>query len=302
MIKIAWSACYNHPLQSGHRFPMEKYDLLPQQLIHEGTIAAEDIFEPEYFGLEVLKETHDPLYVERMQSGEVSSKEMCRIGFPYSPSLFEREVKIMHGTIQAALYALENGIAFNIAGGTHHAHYNFGEGFCIFNDIAIAANYLITNKYAARILVIDLDVHQGNGTASLLAGNKDVFTFSMHGKNNYPAKKENSTLDIALDDGITDSLYLSLLAQNLNIVFDSFRPDFIIYQCGVDILQSDKLGRMNISMNGIKERENIVLSLASRNAIPIVAVMGGGYSADIRNIIEAHATIYRIANNCYAWK
>jgi acetoin utilization deacetylase AcuC-like enzyme len=279
---------------------MEKYDLLPEQLIFEGTITNDNLFEPENTGLDDIFKTHDPKYIYRMQTGNVSVQEMRRIGFLYSEALFDREVKIMQGSVQAALFALDHGIAFNLAGGTHHAHFDYGEGFCIFNDIAITANYLLNHHLAKRILVIDLDVHQGNGTASLLKGNDNAFTFSMHGKNNYPAKKEESTLDIALEDGIKDAEYLAILQKELPLIIDTFVPDFIIYQSGVDILFTDKLGKMNISMNGVREREQIVLNLAHHHGIPMVAVMGGGYSSDIRFIIEAHAWIYRIAAQLYA--
>jgi len=282
-----------------HRFPMDKYDLVPQQLLHEGIITHENRFEPEDMGLEVILQTHDAEYVNRMKTGNVTAKEMRKIGFPYSTALLEREVKIMHGSVQAAVFALDNGIAFNMAGGTHHAYADKGEGFCIFNDIAISANYLLTNKLAMKILVVDLDVHQGNGTAALFSQNNKVFTFSMHGRNNYPAHKEKSDLDIDLEDGIRDDAYLQILDKTLSSLIDQELPDFIMYQSGVDILETDKLGKLKITLEGCKERDKIVLEVASKNEIPLLAVMGGGYSADIKQIIEAHAALYRLAADLY---
>jgi len=278
---------------------MEKYDLVPEQLVLEGIITRDNLFEPEDMGLEVIFDTHDTGYVSRMQNGEMTTKEMRKIGFPYSKRLFDREVKIMHGSVQAAVFALDNGIAFNMAGGTHHAYADKGEGFCIFNDIAVTANYLLKNGLAKKILVVDLDVHQGNGTAALFAENARVFTFSMHGRNNYPAHKEASDLDIGLEDGTGDDDYLDILRKTLKILLDRERPDFMIYQSGVDILATDKLGKLKLTLEGCKERDRIVLESAHKLEIPLLAVMGGGYSSDIKQIIEAHAGLYRLAAAYY---
>ncbi len=187
----------------------------------------------------------------------------------------------------------------NIAGGTHHAFTARGEGFCLLNDIAISANYLLANDLARKVLVIDLDVHQGNGTAEIFKNREEVFTFSMHGASNYPMHKEESDLDIGLPDKIGDEAYLEILTSNLYPLIDKVMPDFIIYQCGVDVLESDKLGRLGLSIMGCKERDEIVLELAKRNQIPIMCCMGGGYSPKIANIIEAHANTYRLAQDIY---
>jgi acetoin utilization deacetylase AcuC-like enzyme len=294
MIHVAWSPLYNHPLNTGHRFPMEKYDLIPQQLMYEGTLQKENFFEPEEMDMEVILLTHEASYVNRLLKGEMSPKEMRRIGFPYSKGLIERECSIMYGSIQAALFALDNGIAFNMAGGTHHAFKDQGEGFCIFNDIAVAANYLLREEKAKKLLVIDLDVHQGNGTASIFSGSNEVFTFSMHGRHNFPLHKEKSHLDIELEDGTGDALYLSILAETLPELIETVKPDFIFYQCGVDVLKTDKLGRMALSRDGCKERDFMVLNIAHRHGIPLTAVMGGSYSEKITDIVEAHGNTFRV--------
>jgi acetoin utilization deacetylase AcuC-like enzyme len=305
MLKIAWSPLYNHPLPQNHRFPMEKYDLIPEQLIHEGTITKENLFEPQPMDEEVLLLTHTKDYFyNKLLSGSLKPNEIRKIGFPYSPQLIEREISIMFGSIQAALFALEenSGIAFNIAGGTHHAYADRGEGFCLMNDIAVAANYLLHHKKASikKILVIDLDVHQGNGTAALFENNPNVFTFSMHGEKNYPMHKERSDLDIGLPDGTDDALYLSVLEQTLVKLIETEKPDFIFYQSGVDILSTDKLGRMNISKEGCKERDNLVLQKAKKHEIPLTAVMGGGYSPNVMDVVEAHCNLYRLAVEMYS--
>ncbi|MEQ9415309.1 MAG: histone deacetylase, partial [Cyclobacteriaceae bacterium] len=229
----------------------------------------------------------------------LTPKEIRRTGFPLTAELVKREITIMNGTLKCALFALENGVAMNIAGGTHHAFTNKGEGFCLLNDIAIAANYLLNEKLATRILVVDLDVHQGNGTAQIFRNEPRVFTFSMHGASNYPMVKENSDLDIGLPDGTEDQFYLRTLKTNLENIFNQFQPDFIFYQSGVDVLATDKLGKLSLTRGGCKERDRIVLSEAKAAGISLVASMGGGYSPDFRDIIEAHANTYRVAQEIF---
>lgn len=299
MLKIAWSPIYAHPLPVGHRFPMEKYMLLPEQLMYEGTIKSENIFEPKNFSDQWITKTHDPFYFKNLKQLELTKSEIRKTGFPLSASLVEREINIMSGSIQCCLYALDSGISLNIAGGTHHAFSNRGEGFCLLNDIAISSNYLLENKLANKILVIDLDVHQGNGTAEIFSNNNKVFTFSMHGASNYPLQKEKSDLDIGLPDGTDDASYLHILTENLFSLLDSVQPDFIIYQSGVDVLASDKLGRLGMSIQGCRERDKIVLSSAFINQIPIMCCMGGGYSEKLSYILEAHANTFRLAQEIY---
>ena len=299
MLKIAYSPLYCHPLPEGHRFPMEKYNLLPEQLLYEGTIQQDNLFEPKPLEEKWILNTHSSDYYQKLKNLALSKSEIRATGFPLSPELVNREIVIMGGSVQAALFALEYRIAFNIAGGTHHAFTDRGEGFCLLNDIAIAANYLLQNSLVSKVLVVDLDVHQGNGTAEIFRNNSNVFTFSMHGAKNYPHRKENSDLDIELPDGCGDEFYLEALDRNLSAIFEKFDPDFIIYQSGVDPLKTDKLGRLGLSMRGIHFRDKMVLSLAKQQNIPLMSCMGGGYSPRIKDVIDAHAQVYRLAQEMY---
>jgi acetoin utilization deacetylase AcuC-like enzyme len=278
---------------------MSKYEVLPQQLLYEGTISESNIFNPEPLQEKWIVRTHDESYWQKLSTLSLTPQEVRRTGFPLTKELVEREVIIANGTVQCALFAKQNGIAMNIAGGTHHAFTDRGEGFCLLNDIAIAANYLLDNELAKQILVVDLDVHQGNGTAQIFRNENRVFTFSMHGANNYPLKKEQSDLDIGLKDFTTDDFYLSTLEVNLNHLMEHVQPDFIFYQSGVDILETDKLGRLSVSRQGCKLRDRFVLNSAKHNKIPIVASMGGGYSTDFKDIIEAHANTFRLAQEIF---
>jgi len=225
--------------------------------------------------------------------------EQRRIGFPLSARLVEREKRIAQGTIEGCRFAQEYGIAFNVAGGTHHAGTNWGEGFCLLNDQAIAANYLLHNHLSTSILIIDLDVHQGNGTARIFENNPAVFTFSMHCANNFPFRKERSDYDVGLPDGTADEEYLHLLSTILPQLIDLQKPDFIFYLAGVDVLASDKLGKMGLSKTACKTRDQFVFEQCIANKIPVQVSMGGGYSPDIKDIVEAHSNTYRAANELY---
>lgn len=296
MVKIAYDNIYAHPLPEGHRFPMLKYELIPEQLLHEGTITAENIFSPGPCALEIVLWTHDAEYVDKLLQQTLSTSEQRKIGFPQSPALTQRELIITQGTIDCCHYALQLGAALNVAGGTHHAFADRGEGFCLLNDFGVAANYLLKKQLAQQILIIDLDVHQGNGTASLFAQEPRVFTFSMHGAHNYPFHKEQSDLDIPLPDGIDDAAYLNLLEQNLKQLFTQVKPDFVFYLSGVDILATDKFGKLKISMEGCKQRDAMVFEYCKKQKTPVVVAMGGGYSPDVRDIVEAHCNTFRLAN------
>ncbi len=299
MLPIAFHSIYKHPLPDGHRFPMLKYELLPKQLLHEGTANEFDFFEPDICDLKYILAVHEKQYVNDLLQLKLDSKVARKIGFPLSKELVERELRIAQGTIMGCEMALKHGIAFNIAGGTHHAFSNRGEAFCMLNDQAIGAQYLLDKKSANKILIIDLDVHQGNGTAEIFSKNNKVFTFSMHGKTNYPFKKEISDLDIALEDGTNDNLFLSILNDVLPKLIHQQKPDFIFYLSGVDILASDKLGKLGCTIDGCKKRDEIVLSLCQKLEIPVQVSMGGGYSPEIKTIIEAHANTYRVARNLF---
>lgn len=299
LLKISYHPIYKHPLPEGHRFPMEKYDLLPKQLLHEGTCTRENFFEPTPATDEDILRVHTSEYLKNLKELTLNARATRKTGFPLSPGLVEREIKIAGGTIQGCEYAGEFGIAFNIAGGTHHAYAGHGEAFCLLNDQAIAAKYLQYNNLAKKILIIDLDVHQGNGTAKIFEEDDSVFTFSMHGKNNYPFKKETSNLDIALPDGTGDDDYLRILKETLPSLIAQQQPDFIFYLSGVDIISSDKLGKLGCSVAGCRERDRFVLQTCFDSKIPVQVSMGGGYSPEIKTIIEAHATTYRWAQEIY---
>jgi len=299
MLKIAYDPVYSHPLPEGHRFPMLKYELIPAQLLHEGLITNENLFSPGKLSEEIILWTHDAAYWEQLRDLKLPEKEQRRIGFPLSEQLVGREICIGQGTIDGCHYAFEYGVAFNVAGGTHHAGTNWGEGFCLLNDHAIAANYLLNNKLASSILIVDLDVHQGNGTARIFKNDPRVFTFSMHGANNFPYRKEKSDLDIPLRDGTTDDEYLDLLYTHLPRLIEQQRPDFIFYLAGVDVLASDRLGKLALSKDACKNRDRFVFQQAIDNHIPVQVSMGGGYSPQIKDIVEAHCNTYRVANELY---
>ena len=297
MLKIAYHTCYEHPLKKGHRFPMEKYDLLPRQLLHEGTCELDNFFEPDLVTKEDVIRVHSEAYFDKLISLNLSRSEERATGFPLSRQLVERELRITQGTIEASKYALQYGFAMNIAGGTHHAYSNRGEAFCLLNDQAIGAAYLLHHKLVKKILIVDLDVHQGNGTAEIFKNESRVFTFSMHGANNYPFEKETSDLDIPLKDQTNDDEYLAILKETLPQLITSHQPDFIYYLSGVDILASDKLGKLGCTLHGCKQRDDFVLQLAFSKNIPVMCSMGGGYSPDIKTIIEAHANTFRIVQS-----
>lgn len=274
---------------------MVKYELIPLQLMHKGIITQNNLFKPEPVNERWILETHDASYWQHLKELSIDKQHERRIGFPVSKELVYRETVIVNGTIQCAEHALQNGMALNVAGGTHHAGTNWGEGFCLLNDIAVAANYLLQTKKSERILVIDLDVHQGNGTAQIFENNPNVFTLSIHGEKNFPFIKEKSNVDIGLPDGIEDAAYLRLLQDVIPPVIKDFKPDFVFYQSGVDILESDKLGKLKVSMEGCRKRDEFVFELCRHHQLPVAVTMGGGYSEDIRLIVDAHCQTYEEA-------
>lgn len=299
MLKIALHPIYKHSLPEGHRFPMEKYDLLPQQLMYEGTCKPSNFFEPEIPNNKHFFTVHEPDYFFDLLNITLSQKAARKIGFPLSETLIEREMIIADGTMKASEFALKNGISMNIAGGTHHAFSNRGEAFCMLNDQAIGAKYLQNKQLVKKILIIDLDVHQGNGTAEIFQNDESVFTFSMHGKNNYPFQKEKSDLDIPLENGTNDETYLQILKDTFPKLIHQEKPDFIYYLCGVDVISTDKLGKLSLTIDGCKERDRFVLQTCFDHKIPVMCSMGGGYSPDIKTIIEAHANTFRLAQEIY---
>jgi len=299
MLKIAWSSIYKHPLPEGHRFPMEKYELIPEQLVYEGTVQHENFFSPEPIQEHYILNTHEEAYWQKLKNLALSPSEIRKTGFPLSEGLVEREIVIAQGTINCALYAQQYGVSMNVAGGTHHAFTSRGEGFCLLNDVAIASNYLLENHLCKKILVVDLDVHQGNGTAQIFSKIPQVFTFSMHGEKNYPLQKEHSDLDIGLPDGITDKEYLKILCHILPELIEKQEPEFIFYISGVDILETDKLGRLKITMEGCRQRDKFVLNICKQHKIPLAISMGGGYSERLSDIVEAHSNTFRLAQEIF---
>ena len=299
MLKIAYHPLYAHPLPEGHRFPMLKYELIPEQLLHEGTIIPDNLFAPELLEEKYIVSTHSQDYWNHLKNLTLSAKEQRRIGFPLTAQLLEREIRIAKGTIDGALFAMKYGAAFNVAGGTHHAGRDWGEGFCLLNDQAIASNYLLDNNLAYRILIIDLDVHQGNGTAQIFENEPNVFTFSMHGADNFPFRKEKSDLDIALPNGTNDETFLTELTNALPFVFVKHKPDFVFYLSGVDVLETDKLGKLALTKAACKRRDEMVFEACIKHQVPVQVSMGGGYSSDINTIVDAHCNTFRVATNLY---
>lgn len=295
MFRVAFDPIYCHPLPEGHRFPMAKYELLPEQLLREGTLSESQFFAPSALSEERILRTHDAEYWQALKTGTLDRKAQRKIGFPHSDQLVLREQILCMGTAMNAEFALKDGISFNIAGGTHHAYTNRGEGFCLMNDIAIGAHHLLDFYGISKILIVDLDVHQGNGTAQIFENEPRVFTFSMHGEKNYPLHKEKSDLDVELPDGIGDNEYLKILDRHLKKLIDQVQPEFIFFQSGVDVLHTDKLGRLGLTINGCKERDRLVFESCISNEIPVAVSMGGGYSERLADIIEAHANTYRVA-------
>ncbi len=299
MLKIAYNTIYSHPLPEGHRFPMLKYELIPEQLLYEGSITSDNLFSPVPCNDEIILLTHTAAYLNKLKTQTLSDKEQRAIGFTQSPELTIRELVITQGTIDCCGYALKYGVSLNVAGGTHHAFADRGEGFCLLNDFAVAANYLLDQQLASKILIIDLDVHQGNGTAKIFENEPRVFTFSMHGRHNYPFHKEKSDLDVPLEDGTGDERYLQLLQKNLANIIAAERPVFAFYLSGTDILATDKFGKLKISLDGCRQRDEMAFTMLRKNKIPCTVAMGGGYSADVKIIAEAHCNTFRVAKAIY---
>lgn len=299
MLKIAFDPVYSHPLPEGHRFPMLKYELIPEQLLYEGLITSDNIFHPQRAEEDVILLAHQEEYWNHLKDLTLPPREIRRIGFPLSPALVDREMRIVQGTIDGCLYAVQYGVAFNVAGGTHHAGYNRGEGFCLLNDQAVAAHFLLSRELALSVLMIDLDVHQGNGTAQIFENVPEVFTFSMHAEKNFPFRKERSDLDIGLANGTGDREYLDILENTLARLFQKIKPDFVFFLSGVDVLATDKLGHLALSREGCKERDRLVFRYCKDYHVPVQVSMGGGYSAKITDIVEAHCNTFRVARELF---
>src|SRR5262245_61375594 len=283
-------------------YPMDKYRLVPELLLADNTLSQDEIIEPEAAMLEDVLRVHTPEYVHAFIHGTLERKAMLRIGLPWSPALVQRAFAVIGGTLGATRIALEDGVAANLAGGTHHAFADHGEGYCIFNDLVITLHRLRADGLAQRFLIIDLDVHQGNGTAALCETDTEVFTFSMHGENNYPARKERSSWDIALPDATSDEQYLDMLARALPQILESFTPHLVFYQAGVDVLAGDRFGKLALTMQGVAERDWLVCDFARRAGLPLVVTLGGGYARDINRIVEAHCQTVKSCHSVWTRK
>ena len=278
---------------------MQKYPLLSGRLKLEGFGDDALWVSPNAMSKDRILTCHTEAYWRKLQEGSWTRREEKRSGFTWSPELIRREAIIMQGSWECAQSAAQGGVGLNIAGGTHHAFSDRAEGFCLLNDLALSANLLLNLVHVNRVLIVDLDVHQGNGTASITAGDPRIFSFSMHGASNFPFHKENSTLDIALPDATEDDAYLSLLEHHITQTLDEFQPDVVLYQCGVDVLASDRLGKLSLSLEGCQKRDQFVLQSCRERDIGVACAMGGGYSEDVRLIVEAHMQTFRIARNLW---
>ncbi|AII53409.1 histone deacetylase [Hymenobacter sp. APR13] len=295
MPRLATSERYSISLPDGHRFPIAKYELIREQLLWQGIAPAADFYDPGLTSEEDILRVHSADYWHRVRDLQLTAAEVRRLGLPQSPELVRRSLSSVAGTVQSAQEALRTGIGMSLAGGTHHAFRDRGEGFCVLNDIAVAAAHLLHHGLARQVLVVDLDVHQGDGTASIFRDEPRVFTFSMHAGANYPLRKEQSDLDVALDLGTDDATYLGLLHDTLPGLLARVQPDFVFFQAGVDVLATDKLGKLALTLSGCRQRDEYVLRLCHQHRLPVAVSMGGGYSERLSDIVDAHCNTFRVA-------
>lgn len=297
----AWtSARFSVPLPPGHRFPMAKYAMIAEGVVARGIVPRERLAEPSRASREAVTRVHDAGYVDAVLEHGLTEAEQRRLGFPWRPELAERSLRTVQGTIEATRDALACGIGLNLAGGTHHAFPGHGEGFCVFNDVAIAIRTLQAEGRITRAVVLDLDVHQGNGTARIFADDPGVFTFSMHGAGNYPFRKERSRLDLELPDRTGDDAYLALLSRHLDAVLEEARADLAVFIAGADPYRFDRLGRLSLSMEGLEQRDAAVLAACRRRGLPVAVVLGGGYAADLQDVVTIHANTCALLSACHA--
>ena len=299
MLPLVSHPNYSFDFPGNHRFPMQKFKLLNQYLTEKNIATDKNIFRPGKARLDFLELGHCPDYLHRFMHNKQSAQEVRRMGLPWSEGLLKRTLISPNGTFLTALLALDNGIACHLAGGTHHANFDFASGFCILNDLVLAAKAIITQGKVNRVLIVDCDVHQGDGTAAMLKNTPDIFTFSIHCEKNFPVRKANSDLDIGLDVGLKDQAYLDILETNLKHVIEQFKPDFIFYDAGVDVYEHDPLGLLNISEQGILDREYLVLEMCHSKNIPVATVIGGGYDDDRLALAKRHALVVEAANDIY---
>lgn len=297
-MRVFYTPRYYADIGEGHVFPIRKFELVRDRLLLEGTLRPADISEPQPAPLPDVLLVHTEDYVTRLRAGSLTPRELRRLGLPWSKALVRRSFLAAGGTTEAARWALEHGVGSNLAGGTHHAFADRGEGFCVLNDVAIAIRALRRDRLALRVAIVDCDVHQGNGTATIFAGDESVYTFSMHGAKNYPLFKVRSTLDVELPDGTSDEAYLQTLAEHLPRVF-AHAPDIIFYLGGADPYVGDRLGRLALTMRGLYERDALVLSECRARNVPVVTVMSGGYAEEIGDTVEIHCNTIRAVRSVF---
>ena len=297
-MQVFYTPRYYADIGQGHIFPIRKFELVRDKLLAEGTLHPEELVEPTPAPLEDVLLVHTEDYVSRLCRGDLTPKEIRRLGLPWSESLVRRSFYAVGGTLAATAASLTDGYSSNLAGGTHHAFSDRGEGFCVLNDVAIAIRAMRARKLIRRAAIVDCDVHQGNGTATIFTGDADTFTFSMHGANNYPLFKAQSMLDVELPDGTSDAAYMETLASHLPHVFQS-NPEIVFYLAGADPYRGDKLGRLALSIDGLRERDACVLRECHEREIPIVTVMSGGYGKDIDDTIEIHCNTIRMVKEIF---
>jgi len=298
MLRVSYTPRYYADIGEGHVFPIRKFELVRDRLLNEGTLRPADIIEPQPAAMSDVLSVHTEDYITRLRAGALTPRELRRLGLPWSKALVRRSFLAAGGTLNAARWSLTDGIGSNLAGGTHHAFAERGEGFCVLNDVAIAIRVLRREGLIGRAAIVDCDVHQGNGTATIFGEDETVFTFSMHGAKNYPLFKARSTLDVELPDGTNDAVYLETLAKHLPQIF-AHRPDIIFYLGGADPYIRDKLGRLSLSIAGLYARDALVLEECRERGVPVVTVMSGGYAEDIQDTVEIHCNTIRAARNVF---
>lgn len=295
-MRVSYSPGYDAPLPVSHLFPMKKFQGLYHYLTDSGIIPASHVFAPSEIGESQLRLVHDRRYTSGVLEGSLETKEIRRLGLPWSAQLARRSRLAVSGTLNAAYMALEDGISGNLAGGTHHAFRDHGEGFCVFNDVAVTIRYLKKSARIRHALILDCDAHQGNGSAELFKNDPEVYTFSIHSQNNYPLRKPPSDCDVGLPDGTKDREYLECLEQSLDHVFENFNPDIVFYLGGVDILETDRFGRLSLSEKGLIDRDQTVIDYIFNKQIPLVLLLSGGYAPTVKDTVEAHAHMFRIGS------
>ena len=301
MLPIVYHANYSCPFPAGHRFVMRKFVDLYRHVKGQGLIAGDNsnLFTPQKASIEDLACVHDVGYLQSLVGNQIDQRAWRRVGLPWSQGLVERTLTAPNGTLLSARLALQKGLACHLAGGTHHAHFNFGSGFCMINDLAYTATTLLQSGEVSRVLIFDLDVHQGDGTAAILQHQANAFTCSIHCEKNFPFRKQASDLDIGLDKGLEDKAYLAVVAETLHQLLEEFQPDLVLYDAGVDVWQGDDLGHLNISSQGMHDRDELVITTCLKHHVPISTVIGGGYDKDVLRLARRHGVVVEVAADLY---